>query len=74
MDSRLEGYDRSTLCSLGDPDESVQLLSEKLWEMYNDSFPLITVKTPSRDQPYMSPLVEHLCKIRNRNAKIDSDA
>ena len=74
MDSRLEGYDRSTLCSLGDPDESVQLLSEKLWEMYNDSFPLITVKTSSRDQPYMPPLVEHLCKIRNRSAKIDSDA
>lgn len=41
--------------------------------MYNDCFPLIAVKTSSRDPPYMSPLVKHLCKIRNKNAKTDSD-
>lgn len=44
MDLRLEGYDWSILGSLADLDESVELLSQKLWEMYNDFFPLITVK------------------------------
>ena len=39
--------------------------------MYNDCFPLIAIKTSSRDPPYMSPLVKHLCKIRNKNAKTD---
>ena len=42
MDLRLEGYDWSILSSLADLDESVELLSQKLWEMYNDCFPLIT--------------------------------
>lgn len=73
MDLRLEGYDWSNLSSLDDPNESVELLSQKLLEMYNDCFPLIAVKTSSRDPPYMSPLVKHLCKIRNKNAKTDSD-
>ena len=72
MDLRLEGYDWSTLSSLDDPDER-ELLIQKLWKMYNDCFPLITVKTSSRAPPYMSPLVKHLCKIRNKNAKTDSD-
>ena len=73
MDLRLEGYDWSILSSLADLDESVELLSQKLWEMYNDCFPLITVNLSSRDPPYMSPLVKHLCKIRNKNAGADSD-
>ena len=73
MDLRLEGYDWSILSSLADLDESVELLSQKLWEMYNDCFPLITVNLSSRDPPYMSPLVKHLCKIRNKNAGTDSD-
>ena len=68
MDLRLEGYDWSILSSLADLDESVELLSQKLWEMYNDCFPLITVNLSSRDPPYTSPLVKHLCKIRNKNA------
>ena len=51
MDLRLEGYDWSTLSSLDDLDESVELLSRKLWEMYNECcFPL-SVKTFSRDPP-----------------------
>lgn len=58
---------------MADLDESVELLSQKLWEMYKDCFPLITVKISSRDPPYLSPLVKHLCKIRNSNAKTDSD-
>ena len=58
---------------MDDPDENVELLSQKLWEMYNDCFPLSTVKTSSRDPPYMSPLVKHLYKMRNKNAKTDSN-
>ncbi|PFX32709.1 hypothetical protein AWC38_SpisGene2368 [Stylophora pistillata] len=73
MNLRLEEYDWSVLSSLADLDESVELLSQKLWEMYDDSLPLITVKLSSRDPPYMSPLVKHLCKIRNENARTDSD-
>ena len=61
MDLRLEGYDWSILSYLADLDESGELLSQKLWEMYNDCFPLITVNLSSRDPPYMSPLVKHLC-------------
>lgn len=70
---KASGYNWSTLSSLDDPNESVELLSQKLLEMYNDCFPLIAVKTSSRDPPYMSPLVKHLCKIRNKNAETDSD-
>ena len=36
--------------------------------MIHESFPLIRVKVSSRDPPYMSPLVKHLCNIRNRTA------
>ena len=36
--------------------------------MFYESFPLICVKVSSRDPPYMSPLVKHLCIIRNRTA------
>ncbi|PFX22189.1 hypothetical protein AWC38_SpisGene13306 [Stylophora pistillata] len=63
----------TVLNSLADPDESVELLSQKLWEMYNDCLPLITLELSSRDPPYMSLLVQHLCKIRNENARTDSD-
>jgi hypothetical protein len=35
--------------------------------MFNDCFPLIKVKMSTRVPPYMSPLVKHLCKIRNKN-------
>lgn len=36
--------------------------------MFDESFPLIRVKVSSRDPPYMSPLVKHLCNIRNRTS------
>ena len=38
--------------------------------MFNDCFPLIKVKMSTRDPPYMSPLVKHLCRIRNRNIRM----
>ena len=37
--------------------------------MFNDCFPLIKVKISSKDPPFMTPLVKHLCKIRNRQIK-----
>ena len=37
--------------------------------MFHESFPLIRVKVLSRDPPYMSPLLKHLCKIKNRTAR-----
>ena len=36
--------------------------------MFNESFPLVRVRVSSRDPPYMSPLVKHLCKVRNNTA------
>ena len=35
--------------------------------MFDECFPLISVKMSSRDPPYTTPLVKHLCKIRNKN-------
>ena len=37
--------------------------------MFNECFPIIKVRISSRDPPYMSPLVEHLCKIRNKKSR-----
>ena len=48
--------------------KSVKLLNTSLWSMFNESFPLVRVRVSSRDPPYMSPLVKHLCKVRNKTA------
>lgn len=42
--------------------------------MFNESFPLVRVRVSSRDPPYMSPLVKHLCKIRNKTAHLGNQA
>ena len=67
MESKLKAFDWGSVIST-DPEESVQLLNSRLYAMFHESFPLIRVKVSSRDPPYMSPLVKHLCKIRNRTA------
>ena len=36
--------------------------------MFHERFPLIRVKGSSRDPPFMSPLVKHLCNIRNKRS------
>ena len=64
MESKLKAFDWIST----DPEESVQLLNSRLYAMFHESFPLIRVKVSSRDPPYMSPLVKHLCNIRNRIA------
>ena len=40
-------------------------LSHILWTMFNECFPLISVRTSSRDPPFISLLVKHLWKFRN---------
>ena len=37
--------------------------------MFYECFPLISVRTSSRDPPFISPLVKHLLKFRNRLQK-----
>ena len=44
-------------------------LSNTFWFMFNECFPLISVRISSRDPPYISPLVKHLLKFRNRLQK-----
>ena len=50
--------------------EAIHLFDNTLRIIFNECFPVI--KVSSRDPPpppFMSPLVKHLCTIRNRNAK-----
>ena len=56
--------------------EVIHLFDNTLTGIFNECFSLMKVKVSSRDlpsppppPPYMSPLVKHLCTIRNRNAK-----
>lgn len=37
-----------------------------LWPNFDKCFPLIKVRTSSRDPPFMSPLVKHLLKQRRK--------
>lgn len=44
-------------------------LFNTLWTMFYECFPLISVRTSSRDPPFISPLVKYLLKFRNRLQK-----
>ena len=68
MNVKLELCDWSDTLGLDDPEECVRVLNERLWIMFDESFPLIRVKVSSRDLPFMSPLVKHLCNIRNKRS------
>ena len=46
------------------------LLNDKISSIFNECFPLIKVKVSTRDPPYMSPLIKHLCNKRNIQIKI----
>ena len=50
-------------------EEAVLLLNQEIVLIFIESFPLFKVKISSRDPPYISPLVKHLCKIRNKQKK-----
>ena len=68
MDRKLEECYLNFADTLDDPEECVRLFNDKLWAIFDNSFPLIKVslKMSSRHPPYMSPLVKHLCNLRNK--------
>ena len=69
MERKLADFDWSSVSTNADLCESVRLFNGTLMTMFNDCFPLKKVKVSSRDPPYMSPLVKHLCNIRNKNIR-----
>ena len=44
------------------------MLNDRLWTMFDESFPRIRVKVSSRGPPFMFPLVKHLCNTRNKRS------
>jgi hypothetical protein len=70
---KLKVFDWSKVYSANDAEEAVLLLNQEIVLMFKESFPLIKIKTSSRDPPYMSPLVKQLCKIRNKQISIGAN-
>ena len=67
MDRKLQDLEWDMFFDCQNPSENVQKLNDTLGNMFDECFPLISVKMSSRDPPYITPLVKHLCKIRNKN-------
>lgn len=65
----LQSYDWQEAFSVDDCELKCDELSNTLWTMFNECFPLITVSISSRDPPFISPLVKLLLKFRNRLQK-----
>ena len=56
-------------------DEMVEKFYTTIWPKFEKSFPLIKVRTSTKDPPFISPLVKHLLKQRERAIKArDSEA
>jgi hypothetical protein len=70
MEKRLKEYNWTSVNITSDASEAVSILTDAIGGMYNDCFPLIKVKVSSRDPPYMTPLVKHLCNMRNRQIRM----
>ncbi len=67
MRKELENVDWSKITEYDQaPDEMIKQLYESLWPRFENNFPLIKVRTSSRDPPFMSPLVKHLLKKRKK--------
>ena len=69
MDKKMDQFDWERFTISDDPSDNVRRLSETLSLMFSECFPVIKVRMSSRDPPYMSPLVKHLCKIRKKNTR-----
>ena len=69
MVRELEAQDWSCIDDCEDVNESVMLLNHIITSAFNNSFPLIKIILSTRDPPHMSPLVKHLCKIRNKSVR-----
>ena len=67
---KIKKCDWSSIYNTNDVDKATTLLNDKISSIFNECFPLIKVKVSTRDPPYMSPLVKHLCKKRNKQIKI----
>ena len=65
----LESQDWQEVFSVADCELKCDGLSNTLCTMFNECFPLISVRISSRDPPFISPLVKHLLKFRNRLQK-----
>ena len=70
MEKCLPKCDWSSIYNTNDVDKATTLLNDKISSIFNECFPLIKVKVSTRDPPYMSPLVKHLCNKRNKQIKI----
>ena len=69
MEQKLNECDWSRVYSSTDANEAALLLNDTLFNLYDECFPLIKVRMSTRDPPFMSPLVKHLCNKRNQNIK-----
>ncbi len=69
MEKKLKEYNWASVNNTRDASEAVYMLTDVIGRMYDDCFPLI--KVSFRDPPYMSPLVKHLCKMRNRQITME---
>ena len=65
----LGSHDWQEVFSVADSELKCGELSNTLWAMFNECFPLISVCISSRDPPFISPLVKYLLKFRNRLQK-----
>ena len=65
METKLKKSDWSSVYNTSGADQAVAASNELIVSLFNECFCLIKVKVSSRDPTYMSPLVKHLCKIRN---------
>ena len=70
MEKKLAEYDWSTIASAQDMDIAACILSDSILSLVNECFPQIKVRISSRDPPFMSPLVKHLCNLRNKQIKM----
>ena len=70
MEKCLQKCDWSSIYNTNDVDKATTLLNDKISSIFNGCFPLIKVKVSTRDPPYMSTLVKHLCNKRNKQIKI----
>jgi hypothetical protein len=70
MEKSLKEYNWTSVNNTRDASEAVSILTDAIGGMYNDCFPLAKVKVSSRDPPYMTPLVKHFCKMRNRQIRM----
>ena len=75
MFKELETVDWKKIMEYGQtPDQMIKTLYECIWPRFESCFPLIKVRTSSRDPVFMSPLVKHLLqKVKKAVARRDEE-